>query len=51
MIKEFLENMQEERKMEIKIKDKYYKCIANIDEIEEYEYNSPIILKMSIVLN
>ena len=50
-LKEFLENMQEERKMEIKIKDKYYKCIANIDEIEEYEYNSPIILKMSIILN
>ena len=50
-LKEFLENMQEERKMEIKIKDKYYKCIANIDEIEKYEYNSPILLKMSIILN
>lgn len=43
--------MQEERKMEIKIKDKYYKCIATINEIEEYEYNSPTILKMSIILN
>lgn len=48
-LNEFLENMQEERSLEIKIKDKYYKCSASIDEIENIGDHSSII-KMSIFL-